>query len=246
VAQAFTIQFNDTQIARAASVSDHAPSQEVIALLGLQRAPAAITIHAGAAGASPEIVNDLHAMFHDELAPLANRYGIAMLDGGTASGVVGMMGVARQAINGTFPLIGVAPLGQVTFPGYEVFAGPNSHSPLEPNHTHFALVDGNEWGDESWILINLTRQLSLRRIVLVINGGDIVRQEALMHAQAGNDLLVMAGSGRVSDEIVKAIADGKSDDPLISKLLKTRRARICTPDTVIQMLLDTLGLRHKH
>jgi len=242
VSEAFTIQFDNGQRSRAAKVSARVPPYEVITLLGLQRARAAITIHAGAAGTSPEIIDSLKDIFHEQLAPLATRYQIVMLDGGTASGVVGMMGTARQATNGTFPLVGVAPLGKVTYPDFTLVPLSTPDTPLDDNHTHFALVDGEDWGTESWLLISLARALAIRRAVLLINGGEIVRHEALMHARAGNDLLVMAGSGRVADEIVTAIESGHSDDTVIRALLATGRAHICTPDTLTPLLVKILGL----
>src|SRR5206468_11337979 len=52
----------------------------------------------------------------------------------------------------SFPLIGVAPAGAVALPrSSDPHPAPEA-VPLEPHHSHFLLVPGERWGDESpWL-----------------------------------------------------------------------------------------------
>jgi SLOG in TRPM, prokaryote len=240
VAEAFNIKFENGQQARAARVSEYTGVEDVGALLNLQRAKAALTIHAGAAGASKEDVERILHIFEEQLAPLATKHQLPIFDGGTLSGVVGLMGVARAKTNGTFPLIGVVPFETVSYPG----GATGEHlAAIDPNHTHFAMVEGGSWGVESRLLVNLGRSVSLRRVALLINGGEIVRKEALMHARAGNALLVVSGSGRVADEIAEALKIGTSNEMVRETItVGFGRIRACTLDTLMPQLIQMLHL----
>lgn len=238
MSEAFSIRFDPTHTARAARVNDTTSPEAISALLGLGRFSAALSIHAGAAGASPDVFATLRDTFNSELAPLASRHQIAILDGGTNVGLVGMMGQARHHSRGDFPLIGITPSLVATYPG-----GPTEgdRTALEPNHTHFALITGGSWGIESRALVNLGRALAFRRVALLINGGEIVRREALMIARTGTDLLVLSGSGRVADEIVDGLKRGTSDN-ILQETLAVGRIRICTPETLVTQLTALLHL----
>jgi hypothetical protein len=236
--EAFTIQFADGHTARAARVSAYISPEEAATLLGLGRFPAALSIHGGAAGTTPEVIQELKATFHEQLAPLASKYHIPVMDGGTTSGVVGIMGAARAETQATFPLIGVAPADTTSYP-----KGPTDgkRESLDPAHTHFALITGGSWGIESHLLVNLGRALAFRRLALLINGGDIVRREALLHARAGNQLLVLSGSGRVADEIVDALKRGSSNN-ILQETIAIGKIQTCTPETLTDHVIQMLHL----
>lgn len=234
--EAFSIRFDSQRVARVAQINESTSPEHVASLLGLKRYNAAVSIHAGASGATSDIIEALRTLFNLELAPMASKYQIAVLDGGTDAGVIGMMGEARRISKGTFPLIGVTPAEHALYPG-----GPKrgERSALEPNHTHFALVSGGSWGIESRVLVSLGRALAFRRVALLINGGEIVRREALMHARAGNDLLVLSGSGRVADEIVDGLKRGTSNN-ILQETLALGRIQVCTPETITSHLMALL------
>ena len=234
--EAFSIQFDGERVARVAQINETTSPEHAASLLGLTRYKSAVSIHAGASGASSDIIEALRTLFNKELAPMASKYQIAVLDGGTDAGVIGMMGEARRISKGTFPLIGITPSDHALYPG-----GPEGgeRSPLEPNHTHFALVSGGSWGVESPVLVNLGRALAFRRVALLINGGEIVRREALMHARAGNALLVLSGSGRVADEIVEGLKRGTSNN-ILQETLALGRIQVCTPETIAEHLMSLL------
>ena len=55
-------------------------------------------------------------VLRDEVVPVAERRDAVVIDGGTDSGVMQLIGRARSALGGRFPLIGVAAEGTVLVP----------------------------------------------------------------------------------------------------------------------------------
>jgi len=233
----FKIRFDNGNYARVASVKISEEALDVRALLRLPYMDYALSVHAGAASADEQLIADLKTVFPAQLAPLIAAHNVTVLDGGTQAGLVGIMGALRQQTNGTFPLVGVLPADGAELPG-EVPT--DTRYSLEPNHTHFALVQGGSWGVESDLLVNMGRVVARQPVALLINGGEIVRKEALMHARAGNPLLVLAGSGRVADEIVDALKRGTSNN-ILQETLSIGKIRVCTPETLVEQLTLLYG-----
>ncbi len=194
--------------------------------MGLSETRFTLVIVGGAGGLDRNQQAQLETLFHRVLAPLAQEMQLYVVDGGTDAGVMRLMGQARTAIGGTFPLIGVAPRSLVNLPD-----APTTHpqaSTLEPNHTHCILVPGEKWGDESTWISNLATHLSgdKESITVLINGGSVTVQDAYASVQAGREIVIIAGSGRVADDIVEAlrykVLEGKVvDDPRIAALVNS-------------------------
>jgi hypothetical protein len=108
-----------------------------------------LVVVGGASKLSEADLSRLRLLFVKVLAPLAEELGASVVDGGTDAGVMQMMGQARAETAATFPLIGVTPVGKVALPDRI----PSSKvTALEPHHTHFVLIPGSNWGDESpWL-----------------------------------------------------------------------------------------------
>jgi hypothetical protein len=118
---------------------------------GLRPDRAVIVLVGGAGGMGGKDFETVAQVLRDEVVPVAERRNAVVIDGGTDSGVMQLIGRARSALGGRFPLIGVAAEGTVLVPG----AGTPSPDAveLEPNHTLFLLVPGMQWGDESrWMM----------------------------------------------------------------------------------------------
>jgi len=105
------------------------------------------------------------------VARLAEETQSVVIDGGTQAGVMTEIGRQRKHRQFTFPLVGVV------FDSLIMDEEPASV--LDPNHTHFLLVPGQDWGDESaWIAKIATAMAGDRQsITVLINGGDISRAD---------------------------------------------------------------------
>jgi hypothetical protein len=130
--------------------------------------------------------------------------GAAVVDGGTAAGVMELVGAARsQRPNAVPVLVGVAPRGKVTYPGAEAGDG----TTLEPHHTHFVLADSSEWGGETQLLMAVAETLSAGApvVMLLAGGGSVASAEALEAATRGWPIFAIEGTGGAADEIVASV-----------------------------------------
>jgi len=199
----YPIQFRNGASALARDVSDQkelagalhdiAPPRPVLVLVG------------GAKSMAEAAARQISPMLKDGLVPLLQRNGAAVIDGGTDSGVMAMIGRARAQVGASFPLIGIAARGTVHLPGGRP---PNrSAPPLEPNHTHFLLVPGDRWGDESpWIGAAASALADgAPSATLVVGGGKITRLDLELSLRAGRQTLVLAGSGGTADDLYRGL-----------------------------------------
>ncbi len=219
----FTIQFPDNNTAQAVRASQDADPATIANLLRLPKPSPALVIMGGAAKMEAETVRTTRSSIEDGLSRFAQEHGVAIVDGGTTAGVMGLLGFARHRHRYDFPLVGVAPESRVEYPGHHP---PTSQAALDSNHSHFVLVDGENFGAESDMLASLGWTIagegSQPILGVVINGGAIVKQEA--HARATGKphfpLLVLEGSGRFADDLAAAYHAGSSDDPVLRDIVQ--------------------------
>ena len=105
-----------------------------------------------------------------------------------------MMGEALAQGGRRSQLLGIAPAGKVTYPGGPTYANTGDGTPLEPNHSHFVLVESDEWGGETGTMFKLAAALNVPVATMLINGGQIAGGEASQSVRNGWQLLVIDGS----------------------------------------------------
>ena len=220
VSKAFTIPFTAQQTnPRAVYATADADPAQVCQALQLPGGGQAIAVMGGAALMEDDSTRTIRSGLEDGLARFAQDHAVTIVDGGTAAGVMELLGVARARRGYTFPLVGVTVAGHVAFPGHPA---DSDHALLDPWHSHFALVEGDEFGEESDLLAGITLSIASggKALGMVINGGAIVKREA--HARATGPLrlplLVLTDSGRFADELTDAHANGSSD-PVLNAIL---------------------------
>ena len=191
---------------------DH--SEELPAALdtiGLHRKQRTLVLVGGASGISETDVIRLQQLFVDAIAPIAQELGVAVVDGGTDAGIMKFIGNARTQIGGTFPLIGVAAMGTIILPDLPPPSEEAAH--LESHHTHFVLVPGSNWGDESPWLAHLASILSegCPSVTVVVNGGEITFQDVSYSVQADRPVVALDGTGRTADKLAAAVHGEATD-----------------------------------
>ncbi len=202
----FTLTFDNQSTAEVLKIQAGQDISTALLTVNLtQRCPVLVVI-GGASQISQAHLLRLERLFVEVLAPLAQELGLCVVDGGTDSGVMGLMGKARNQVKGTVPLIGVSPIGLVKFPHHS-----NSSSEaatLEPHHTHFLLVPGSKWGDESPWLAQIASVLAGEHpsVTVLINGGAIALVDATENVKFHRPLIVIAESGRLADEIATSLS----------------------------------------
>jgi hypothetical protein len=110
--------------------------------------------------------------------------------------------------------LGVAPIGKVTYPGGPAEGCIEDGAALDHNHSHFVLVESNEWGGETETMYELAEKFSKEVPVLtvLVNGGQVAKNEVLQSIRHTWPIIVIEGTGRLADEIALAIL-GKTDSP---------------------------------
>lgn len=223
---AFKYTFPSGQTAHILDVPDNFSYAESLTALGLTHSSPSMVVIGGASKMSPESKVRVSQLFTKVLAPIAETHGITVFDGGTEAGVIQMMGQARQTISGSFNLVGVAPKAKINLPGY-VFNSNIEHNkltPLEEHHTHFALIPGITWGYESPWLANCASILANHHpsMTILINGGKISLSDLTLNLSVGRQTIIIAGSGRLADEIANTITGiAPSKESMIQDLAKS-------------------------
>ncbi len=185
------------------------PAASILKALDIEQPKPLIMVVGGATGLDRALKPRLVQLFSRGIARAAAETGALIIDGGTQAGVMAMMGqgVADQGRKST--LLGVAPAGRVTYPGGPTEGSIEGRVPLDPNHSHFVLVESDEWGGETEALFDLARALAkeIPIVTVLVNGGDIARKEALMIVRQGWRIVVMKGTGRLADDIATAMEE---------------------------------------
>ena len=237
---AFPLDLGNDTIAKAVRASELRDLNEVPQLLGLSARPVLVVV--GGASGMPDETPGLSTLFADVLAPLVERAGATVVDGGTDDGVMRLMGAARSAGSHTFPLVGVVVEGLAAY-GDRVVT--DDAVTLERNHTHFVLVPGAEWGDEAPWVARVASVLAAGRgsATVLANGGETAWLDVEHSIEAVRAVVVIRGSGRTADTIAAAV-DG---DPIVGararKLVESGRMHTVAAsdsDDLTQILDDLL------
>jgi SLOG in TRPM, prokaryote/SMODS and SLOG-associating 2TM effector domain 1/Protein of unknown function (DUF4231) len=151
--------------------------------------------------------------------------GSVVVDGGTASGVMQITGRARAQYRDAIPLlVGVAPVGAITYPG-----GPDSPglASLQKDHSHFILADATEWGGETTLMMTAAESLAGPAPVVMIlaGGGEIARNEVLQAARRGWPVFVLAGTGGAADSLARLWRAHRTQRRRHAAILLPRRFR---------------------
>ncbi len=129
--------------------------------------------------------------------------------GGTDLGIMAEIGQTRSRNSYKFPLVGITPEELVTWPG-----GPHSAKflgwgekrwQLEPHYSHFILVPGNQFGDESPWIVDTATILSKdhKSVTILINGGEVSRKDIDLSLENGRPVIALSRTGRLADELAR-------------------------------------------
>ena len=220
--------FSNGQFAKILKVCEDTDYENALSTVGLQGPVPTLLVIGGASYMTPESQAKLLQFFNTALATLSEKLGITVLDGGTDAGVIHMMGQARRNISGQFNLVGVAPLNRVISPIGEsrpptVDDRDDPPVDLEPHHTHFFLVPGDDWGSESQWLAKFSSVLAghFPSMTLLINGGQVSLKDLRLNLELGRQVTIVAGSGRLADAVAATINGTSPEDETIQTLVNT-------------------------
>jgi hypothetical protein len=232
VGRAFPLTLPDGALASAVRVDREDQLGAAAAALGLS-GPVLVVV-GGADRMDDRDLDRAEPLFREVLAPFADQRGAIVIDGGTDSGVMQLIGRVRSS--SSFPLVGVVAAElAVERPDSESDA-----APLEPNHSHFLFVPGTEWGDESPWLARFASVVAdgRRSATVLVNGGDVTLSDAEQSVGAGRRVIAVSGSGGTADAIAAA-ARGDANDRRVRDLAASGLVHAADLEA-IRSLLDEL------
>jgi hypothetical protein len=236
-----TITFENGNRAVVITVPRDASAQAILEALEITSPRAVILLFGGAAGLDDSRKAHLATLFADGVTPVAAELGALIIDGGTQSGVMAMMGEAVAQSAGTGQLLGIAPKGKIMHPEIAGASAGSDGASLEPNHSHFVLVESAEWGGETGKMLELARAFNAPIVAILVNGGAIAADEALESVRNGWQLLVVEGSGRFADELSAAVRDRQSAKSVkVSEIARSSRVALFHVDDPAEKLRDEL------
>lgn len=217
-----TLRFTDHQQALAVIAPPGVEVSQVIQSLQLSSDRKVILIAGSASDLEEPVSNRVSDLFDAGLANVLDSTSV-VIDGATAGGIIDPLGQSNPIHEKQPVLLGVAPLEKVRLPETQV-EGESRHA-LEPNHTHFVLVETNTWQGATRMFFDLAELLSARplthpgdhyelpstaprpRLVMLLIGGsptNVSLDEAEACVRRGWPLIVVEGTGRLADQIAGA------------------------------------------
>jgi hypothetical protein len=220
------IVFPNSNGAKLVSVSRGTPMAGLIEPLGISSPKNLILLIGGADKLDEKLTSRLTQLLSRGIARAAADAEALIIDGGTQAGVMQIMGQSIADRGRKSSLLGVAPAGKVTYPGGPPVTG-NDSAPLDPNHSHFVLVDGKEWGSETKTLFELAAAFKVPVLAVLVNGGAIAKDELLQSVRRSWPVIVIEGSGRLADEVaVLKKQPSQIEDPTLAEIVEEGDLRI--------------------
>jgi hypothetical protein len=203
-------------IVNAVNISDNKEIPEALKELGIPHPKTVIVLVGGAGGIGWLDTFPMRKAI-GIIARLAEETHSVVVDGGTQAGIMTEIGRQRKQNKFSFPLVGVV------FDNLLIKEEP--HSILDPNHTDFFLIPGDDWGDESGWISKIATSISgnEKSITILVNGGKISRTDVEYSLLENRPTVIMRGTGRLADEItltgnVAAVDVSKKPDEILETL----------------------------
>ena len=198
-----TVRFDNGNPAAIMRAAKDTPIGEIVAALALPAPRALVILNGGTARLEHALQARLAAALADGLARVVAEERLTVITGGTDAGVFHLFGEGLARWGRTAPCIGVAVAALVSYPGH-----PGGEAPLEPNHSHFVLTAGRQWGDETATMYALAAALArdCPSLAVFAGGGEIALREMQANVTQGRAMLLLAGSGRNTDAVLAAAA----------------------------------------
>jgi len=213
------------QVAMCVFPDEPADLASAISLLGLEGGYPVIVLIGGGIQEQQAVVT---RQAIQTLAKTAEDTKALVICGGTDMGIMADIGEERWQKHYAFPLIGITLEALVTWPG-----GPRSTKflwwgkkrwMLAPRYSHFILVPGNEFGDESPWIVDAATILSKdhRSVTVLMNGGSVSRKDIALSVEKGRPVIAFGGTGRLANEL--AVEPHKNN--LITAVLANSEQRV--------------------
>ena len=197
--EAEPVSFSNGNMAQLLRVSSDIEIERIVKTLNLPPSRGVLVINGGTKKFDLEIGEQLANLFH-ELVRYVVEEKITVITGGTNAGIFSIWGEALQKYGKpAAPCIGVT-----------IRVGLEQ---LEPHHTHFVLVEGDNWGDETAVMYGLVEALAKHcpSLAIYAGGGSGAISEMLQNVLQKREIVLIAGSKRSTDTVIAAYSEETSN-----------------------------------
>jgi uncharacterized membrane protein YgdD (TMEM256/DUF423 family) len=214
------IRFPNDNRAVFVNASPDDDSSTLIEAMEIKKPAAVLLLIGGADDLDPALNTKIEQLLEQGLALAAADTNALIIDGGTKAGVMELMGKVIALRGRVTPLLGIAPKGKVTYPGGPAAGSITGGAELDPNHSHFVLVEGNDWPNGTEMMFKLVTELAKEAgvVAILINGGEETKNEVARAAKAGWPVIAIQGSGRVANDVALHVAFAEQGDFKLFKL----------------------------
>jgi hypothetical protein len=99
---------------------------------------------------------------------------------------------------------------------------------LEPHHSHFVLVEGDRWGEETPVMYRLVAALASNcpSLAIFASGGQTAITEMLQNVTQSREMILIAGSKGSTDAVVAALSGAPVLDERIKQIIREGRITV--------------------
>jgi hypothetical protein len=196
-----TIKFSAGHEVPLLRVRQNASAREISENLSISPPRAVVCLNGGTAELDEGLAMHLESLLVDGLARVTAEESLTVVTGATDAGIFSLFGKGIEKWGKRAPVIGIAPEKLVRWG-----SGTGGDTPLEPHHSHFVLVEGEEWGDESGTMYALVNEWGNQcpTVAVFAGGGQVTLREMRANVMQGRKMILLAGSGRATDAVLAA------------------------------------------
>ncbi len=221
------IEFPNGNTAYTIEASPNENPEEVWNNLQLALPESLIVLSGAASGLDSSLEPRLTQLFSRGIARAARELNSTLISGGTDDGTMALLGRGVYEQSRECTLIGIAPNHLTTYPDESKGRSPEEKThlvSLEPHHTHFVMVDSDEWGGETQVMYGLVSFLAKKKVptvTVLVNGGELCRKEILSNVRSGIPIIIVEGSGRLADELAQLHREQPDfiEDPELAEII---------------------------
>jgi SLOG in TRPM, prokaryote len=211
--EARAIELHNGNRARLVRVPQEVDVERVIRALELPASARALLIlNGGTAELARDVRQRIEELFTD-LARLVVEEQVSVLTGGTEAGVFALFGQALEKYGGPVaPCVGVVAAKQI------------ETTRLEPHHSHFVLVEGQE----TRVMYRLAAALASHcpSVALFASGGQVTLSEMLENVSQEREMILIAGGKGSTDAVIAASRGVTGSDERVTRIAREARLTV--------------------
>lgn len=187
---------------------EDAAAQSIITALELPAPRSLLILNGGTAALDARVSEYLYELF-EAVARVVIENRITVVTGATDAGIFAVFGRAlEKAGRLNAPCIGVTSGGQAGL------------SDLETHHTHFVLVEVEEWSEATPLMYRVIAALArdCPSLALFASGGAITLDEMQANVEQNREMILIAGSLGNSDAVVAAYLGEPTAEEAIKRI----------------------------